>query len=91
MHSDSQSDAVDEKRAQAHVDKVSSRDVDTAAQLIAGTQTTTLHPGEALRVRYAKLQLSLITFVRGRLSRISLISCHVQAQDRQTHSPFDVQ
>lgn len=89
MHSGSQSDVVDEKRAQAHVDKVSSRDVDTAAQLIAGTQTTTLHPDEALRVRYATLQLSLITFIR--LSRIYLIGCHVQTQDRQTHSPFDVQ
>ena len=52
MGSDSPSNTVNEKTVHAHIEKVSSREVDTAAQLVAGT-CTTLHPDEARRIRYA--------------------------------------
>jgi len=57
MGSDSQSDVVDEKRVHPHVEKVSNREVDTAAQLVAGTHII-LHPDEARRIRYAVILVS---------------------------------
>lgn len=56
MGSDKNSDVVDEKHVDGHghVDKVSTKEVDTAAQLVAGKHYT-LEPEEARRIRYVKM------------------------------------
>lgn len=56
--SNSQSNTASEKNVHAHVDKVSIREVDSAAQLVAGTRTT-FHADEARRIRCVQLTFKL--------------------------------
>ena len=53
---------LDDKKAHPRVEKALSREVDTAAQLLAGT-CTTLHPDEAHRIMCAELSPKFIEHI----------------------------